>query len=129
MEFDNTFAVKAPIDEVWKTMLDLDRVAPCVPGAEVIEQTSDTSYKVGIKVKVGPISMTYKGDVKVVEADDSAHRAVMRVKAREARGQGTADATTTMQLEDSGGETVSTIHTDVKLSGKVAAMGGGVIKD
>jgi carbon monoxide dehydrogenase subunit G len=129
MEFDNTFAVKAPIDEVWATLLDLERVAPCVPGAEVIEKTSDTAYKVGIKVKVGPISMTYKGDIEILERDDDAHRALMRAKAREARGQGTADAKVTMTLTQSGDATEGQIHSDVKLSGKVAAMGGGVIKD
>jgi carbon monoxide dehydrogenase subunit G len=129
MEFDNTFAVTAPIDEVWRTLLDLERVAPCVPGAEVIEQTSDTSYKVGIKIKVGPISMTYKGDIEILEQDESAHRALMRAKAREARGQGTADAQVTMTLTQAGDTTEGQIHSDVKLSGKVAAMGGGVIKD
>ena len=129
MEFDNTFSVNAPIDEVFKTLLDLERVAPCVPGAEVLEQTSDSSYKVGIKVKVGPMSMTYKGDIEILERDHEAHRALMRAKARETRGQGAADAKVTMALTEAGGATQGTIHSDVRLSGKVAAMGGGVIKD
>ena len=74
------------------TMLDLERVAPCMPGAEVLEQTGDDAYKVGIKVKVGPISMTYRGEVEIVERDDPTPTATMRAKAKEARGQGTADA-------------------------------------
>src|SRR5215475_11414156 len=102
MEFDNTFAVTAPIDEVWKTMLDVERVVPCVPGARVVEQTGDDAYKVEIKIKLGPVSMTYKGDVEVAEADEDNHRAVLKVKAREARGQGTATAAVQMDLSEEG---------------------------
>ena len=69
MEFENTFDVDAPIEEVWKTLLDVERVAPCVPGAEVLEQTGENSYKVAIKVRVGPMSMQYKGDIDIVDAD------------------------------------------------------------
>jgi uncharacterized protein len=129
MQFENTFDVDAPIEEVWKTLLDVERVAPCVPGAEVLEQTGDDSYKVAIKVKVGPMSMQYKGDVDVVEADPEAHRATMRTKAREARGQGTANADVVMSLSEQGGRTHGTIQTDVQLSGRVAAMGRGIIQD
>lgn len=129
MQFENTFDVEAPIEEVWKTLLDVERVAPCVPGAEVLEQTGDDSYKVAIKVKVGPMSMQYKGDVDIVEADAEAHRAKMRTKAREARGQGTANADVVMSLSEQGGRTHGTIQTDVQLSGRVAAMGRGIIQD
>src|SRR4051794_41638128 len=100
MEFTNTFDVDAPIERVWHTILDVERVAPNVPGAEVLEKTGDSAYKVGIKVKLGPISMQYRGDMEIVERDDDAHRAVMRVKAKEARGQGGADATATIALSD-----------------------------
>src|SRR3954451_18112500 len=127
MEFDNTFEVQAPIDEVWKTMLDLERVAPCVPGAKVVEQTSDNAYKVEIKVKLGPMQMTYKGDVEIVEADEAAHRALMRVSARESRGQGTAKATTELSLTGEGDKTTGKIHADVSLSGRAASMGRGII--
>ena len=102
MKFENTFDVKAPIDEVYEAMLDVERVAPCVPGAQVLEQASDDSYKVSIKVKLGPIQMTYRGDVEIVERDEAGHRAVMRARAREARGQGTADATVEMTLTQAG---------------------------
>jgi uncharacterized protein len=129
MEFENTFDVDAPIEQVWKTLLDVERVAPCVPGAEVLEQTAEDSYKVAIKVKVGPMSMQYKGDVDIVEADAEAHRAKMRTKAREARGQGTANADVVMSLSEEGGRTHGTIKTDVQLSGRVASMGRGIIQD
>jgi len=129
MEFDNTFEVAAPIDEVWKTMLDVERVASAVPGAKVTGQTSDNAYKAEIKVKLGPVSMTYKGDVEIVEADEAAHRAVLRIKAREARGQGTASATSELKLSEDAGKTKSEIHTDVSLTGRAASMGRGIIGD
>jgi len=129
MEFQNDFDVKAPLEEVWDTMLDVERVAPCVPGAQVLERTSDDSYKVGIKVKVGPVQMQYRGEVEIVERDDSSHSAVMSARAREARGQGTANASVKMHLSGNGDETHGSMVTEVQLSGRAAAMGQGVIKD
>src|SRR5215211_989782 len=129
MEFDNTFTVDAPIDDVWGAMLDVERVAPCVPGAQVLEQTGENAYKVAIKVKLGPVSMIYNGDVEVVEQDPGARRAVMSAKARESRGQGTADAKVEMRLSQQDGTTHGAIHTDVAISGRAAAMGQGIIGD
>jgi len=129
MEFENQFDVPAPIDEVYAALLDVQRVAPCVPGAEVLEQTGEDAYKVAIKVKVGPMSMTYTGDVEIVEKDDAAHRAVMHAKAREARGQGTVNSNVVMTLTGTDGRTQGTIATDVQLSGRVASMGRGIIQD
>jgi carbon monoxide dehydrogenase subunit G len=130
MKFENTFEVDAPIDEVYAALLDVERVAPCVPGAEVLEQTGEDAYQVAIKVKVGPISMTYKGNVEIVERDDENHRAVMRARARETRGQGTADARVEMSLTEEGpNRTKGTIVSDVQLAGRAAAMGRGVIQD
>jgi carbon monoxide dehydrogenase subunit G len=129
MEFDNTFTVAAPIDEVWSAVLDVERVAPCVPGAQVLEQTGDNAYKVAITVKLGPVSMVYNGDVEVVEQDPNARRAVMSAKARESRGQGTADARVEMRLSHDNGTTHGAIHTDVAISGRAAAMGQGIIAD
>jgi carbon monoxide dehydrogenase subunit G len=129
MEFENQFDVPAPIDEVYAALLDVQRVAPCVPGAEVLEQTGDDAYKVAIKVKVGPMSMTYTGDVQIVEKDEAAHRAVMHAKAREARGQGTVNSNVVMTLTGTDGRTQGTIATDVQLSGRVASMGRGIIQD
>ena len=129
MKFENTFEVDAPIDEVYATLLDVERVAPCVPGAEVLEKTGDDAYQVAIKVKVGPISMTYKGNVEVIERDDANHRAVMRAKARETRGQGTADAKVELKLVQEGPTTKGTMVADVQLAGRAAAMGRGIIQD
>ena len=129
MEFENTFTVPAPIDSVYEALLDLERVAPAMPGAQVLEKTGDDSYKVAIKVKLGPVSMTYRGDVTIVERDEATHSAVLDVKAKEARGQGTATAKVRLSLEEQGQETLGRMHADVKLSGKAAAMGRGVIED
>jgi carbon monoxide dehydrogenase subunit G len=129
MKFENDFTVQAPIEEVWKTLLDVERVAPCMPGAEVMERTGDNAYKVGIRVKVGPISMLYRGQVEITERDDSTHEAMMRAKAREARGQGTADAHIKMTLVPEREGAHATLATDLQLSGRAAAMGRGVIGD
>jgi carbon monoxide dehydrogenase subunit G len=129
MKFENTFEVDAPVDKVFQTILDVERVAPTVPGAKVLEKTSDSAYRVGIKVKLGPMTMNYKGDVEVVEADEQAHRATLKVRAKEARGQGTADADVTMELTGDEEHTTGKIVTDVKISGKAASMGRGVMQD
>jgi carbon monoxide dehydrogenase subunit G len=129
MRFENTFAVEAPIEDVWRTLLDVERVAPCVPGAQVLERIGEDAYKVGIKVKLGPMSMQYRGQVEIVEQDVGARRAVMRARATEARGQGTADATVEMGLNGDEHRTDGAIQTDLQLSGRAAAMGQGVIRD
>lgn len=129
MKFENSFDVDAPIDEVWKTLLDLERVAPAMPGAQVLERTGENTYKVGIKVKVGPVTMQYQGDVEVIEANEATHTATLRVKAKEARGQGTANADVTQHLEPRDGGTRATVIADVQLSGKAAAMSRGIIED
>ena len=129
MKFENTFTVQAPPDEVLATLLDVERVAPCMPGAEVLERLDENAYKVGIKVRVGPISMTYRGEVQITERDETARTATMHAKAREARGQGTADAQVRMALTEENGGTRASLDTEVALSGRVAAMGQGVIAE
>lgn len=127
MQIDSAFSVVAPIDEVWNTLMDFERVAGCVPGAEVLNRLSDDTYQVGMKVKLGPLAMQYKGQMVVVEQDAAAHRAVFSGKAQELRGQGMAQGTATLSLIEVDGETRGTVSADVALSGKVAAMGKSVI--
>ena len=129
MQFENQFSVSAPIADVWAILLDVERVAPCLPGARVIERTGDDAYVVGMRVKVGPMTMEYKGNVEIVERDNAAHRAVLSGSGKEVRGQGAAEATAEMALREEGGATVAIIKTDVKLSGRMASMGQGVIAD
>jgi carbon monoxide dehydrogenase subunit G len=129
MEFENRFVVGAPVEEVWDLLMDVERVAPCMPGAQVLEQTGDDAYKVAVKVKLGPMSMLYKGDVEIVERDATTREASMRAKAKESRGQGTAAAQIHMALRERDGGTAASIVTEMQMSGKAAAMGQGVIRD
>ena len=129
MEFENTFVVDAPVRDVWDLLLDVERVAPCMPGAQVLEQTGEDAYKVAVKVKLGPMTMNYKGDVEILEKDPATHQATMRAKAKEARGQGTASASVRMALHEQGDATQASIVTEMQMSGKAAAMGQGVIQD
>ena len=125
MQFENQFAVDAPSTRCGTPLLDVERVAPTVPGAQVLERIGDDAYKVAIKVKVGPMSMTYRGEVEITERDEAAHRAVMKARAKESRGQGIADADVTMVLSGDDGRTSATVTTEVELSGKVGDDGAG----
>ncbi len=127
MQLDSSFSVVAPIDAVWKTLMDFERVAGCVPGAQILNKLSDDAYQVGLQVKMGPVTMQYKGQMTVLERDADAHRAVFEGKAQEIRGQGTAQGSATLTLVEVDGATQGTVSADISLSGKVAAMGKGVI--
>src|SRR6187397_1987675 len=116
VELDHPFTTSKPIDESFATILDLERVVPCVEGGSVLETTGDDSVRAEIIVKMGAMSMTFTGTVEVVDEDDADHRAVMQVKSREAGGQGYANADVTFALSDGGG----TIHTAAQISGKAA---------
>jgi carbon monoxide dehydrogenase subunit G len=129
MHFENTFQVDAPIEQVWEALLDVERVAPCMPGAEVLERKGDDAYAVGIKVKVGPVSMQYRGDVEIVDRDASAHVARMRASAKETRGQGTASADIETRLAGNGSSTGATIVTELQVRGRAAGMGQGIMQD
>ncbi len=129
MKFENRFTVHAPLPEVWDALMDVERVAPCMPGAEVLERVDDSAYKIGVRVKVGPISMQYRGQVEIAERDDAAHRATMRARAREARGQGTANALVNVSVEEQTDGTQATLDTELQLSGRAASMGRGVLLD
>jgi carbon monoxide dehydrogenase subunit G len=123
VELDHSFTTSRPIDDSFATILDLERVIPCVEGGRVVEQTGDDAVKAEIKVKMGAMSMTFTGTVEVTEKDADAHTATMVVKSREAGGQGYANATVDFQLSEGGG----TIHTDASITGKAASMGRGVV--
>ena len=127
MELDSSFKVDAPIDEVWKAVMDVERIATAVPGAELTAKLSDTTYEGMVKVRVGPLTMQYRGQIELISQDDAAHIAVFKGKGQEKAGQGTAEGTATVTLTEDGGQTVGVVHGDVALSGKAAAMGKGVI--
>ena len=123
VELDHSFVSAKPIDERYATVLDLERVVPCVEGGSVLGVVDPTTVKAEIKVKMGAMSMTFTGTVEIVEQDAAAHRVLMRVKSREAGGQGYANADVTFALTDGGG----TIHTKAQITGKAASMGEGVM--
>jgi carbon monoxide dehydrogenase subunit G len=123
VELDHSFSTARPVDESYATILDLERVVPCVEGATVSERTGDDSVKAQILVRMGAMSMTFTGTVEIVEKDAAAHRAVLSVKSREAGGQGFANGTIVFSLRDGGGD----IHTSAQITGKAASMGEGVV--
>jgi carbon monoxide dehydrogenase subunit G len=123
VELDHSFTMAHGADENFATILDLERVIPCVEGGSVTEKTGDDSVKAEIKVKMGAMSMTFNGTVEVTEKDPAAHTATLVVKSREVRGQGNANAVVEFKVSDDGGS----IHTDATITGKPASMGRGVI--
>ena len=122
-ELDHSFTTEKPIDESFEAITDLERVVPAVEGGSVTEATGPDSVKAEIVMKMGAMSMKLIGTVEVVEKDADAHRALLRVKAREAGGQGHANADVTFQLKEGGGD----IHTNAQITGKAASMGEGVV--
>jgi uncharacterized protein len=123
VELDHSFTAARPIDDSFATVLDLERVVPCVEGGSVLEPLGPTSVRAEIKVRMGAMSMTFTGTVEIVEQDAAAHTVLMRVKSKEAGGQGYANADVTFALTDGGG----TIHTSAQITGKAASMGEGVM--
>lgn len=128
MELNNDFQVSVPIDVAWDTLTDVERIAPCMPGAELREVEGD-EYRGVVKVKVGPITAEYRGKASFVEKDPGAHRAVLRAEGRETRGQGNAAATITAELRPEGSATAVSVLTDLAITGKVAQFGRGVLAD
>jgi uncharacterized protein len=128
MELNSEFTVDAPIERAWAVLNDVERVAKCLPGAELQEVDGD-EYKGVVKVKVGPITAQYKGTAKFVERDAELHQIVLRAEGRETRGQGNASATITLRLTEAGDKTAASIDTDLQITGKVAQFGRGVLAD
>lgn len=129
MEMNNSFDVNNPIAETWTVLTDVERIAPCLPGARLTGM-SGSDFQGLVKVKVGPITAQYKGTAKFVERDDDAYRAVISARGRDTRGAGNASATITAQLEPVDAD-VTRVHVKTKLSitGKVAQFGRGVMPD
>jgi carbon monoxide dehydrogenase subunit G len=128
MELHHEFTVPVPVDDAWRTLLDIERVAPCMPGATVEEYDGKTVTG-SVKVKVGPITVTYKGTAVFEEQDESAHRMVLIASGRETRGQGTARATVTGTLTERDGGTAVSVRTDLTVTGRPAQFGRGVMAE
>jgi carbon monoxide dehydrogenase subunit G len=128
VELTNEFSVSVPVDEAWSVLTDLERIAPCMPGAELQEVEGD-EFRGIVKVKVGPITAQYKGAASFQERDDAGHRAVILAEGRDTRGQGNASATITATLTPEGDGTHVTVLTDLTVTGKVAQFGRGMMAD
>jgi carbon monoxide dehydrogenase subunit G len=129
MELKNDFTVNAPIDQAWETLTDVERIAPCLPGAQLQEVEGET-YRGVVKVKVGPITAQFKGEAKFKERDETGHRAVLEAKGRDTAGKGNASALITAKLEPLDADvTKVSVDTDLTITGKVAQFGRGALAD
>jgi uncharacterized protein len=128
MELTNEFVVGVPPAQAWAVLTDVERIAPCLPGAELQEVEGD-EYRGVVKVKVGPITAQYKGKARFLEQDEAGGRAVLCAEGRDTRGQGNANATITATLTPDGDGTKVSVVTDLAISGRVAQFGRGVLAD
>ncbi|MCG5447780.1 SRPBCC family protein [Micromonospora hortensis] len=128
MKITNEFAVTVPIERAWAVLTDLEGLAPCLPGAQLTDVDGDV-YQGRVRVKVGPVVSEFAGTARFVEKDDAAYRGVIDAKGRDARSAGTASALVTAHLRPDGDRTVVSVDTDLKISGRLAQFGSGMIKE
>jgi uncharacterized protein len=115
---------------VWRALIDVKRVAPCLPGAQITEAADDGSFRGNFTVKLGPTTAAYRGELRMEEVDEAAHRATMRASGQDKRGQGSAKATIVSALREEGGLTHVEVETDFTITGRLARFGrGGMIED
>ncbi|CCK25396.1 hypothetical protein BN159_1017 [Streptomyces davaonensis JCM 4913] len=128
MELQHEFTVPVPVDDAWRALLDIERIAPCLPGASVTDYDGKTVTG-SVRVKVGPVTLTYQGTAVFEERDDQEHRMVLLASGRETRGQGTARATVTGTLTAHEDGTAVTVRTDLSVTGRPAQFGRGLLSD
>lgn len=129
MRIDSSFEVPADTQTVWSLLMDVPRVVPCMPGAELVEEVDADTWKAKMAVKLGPISLSFATDVHREEADESAGRVLLSAKAREVRGRGAAQATIESSLAAAESGTRVTVATELNLSGAVAQYGRGIVQE
>lgn len=129
MRIENSFEVPALVDEVWSLLLDVPRVVPCMPGAELVEQVDEATWKAAMKVKLGPIALTFATTVRQRETDSAAHRVRLVADARETRGRGSARVAIDSTVTPVGDGSKVAIVADLTLAGVVAQYGRGIISD
>lgn len=130
MKLEHSFKVTAPLDRVWEKLIDVEQVAPCLPGAEITEAADDGTYHGTFSVRLGPTSAAYRGQLAMDELDDAAHRVVMRASGQDKRGQGSAKATIVSTMSEADGATTVAVETDFTITGRLARFGrGGMIQD
>lgn len=128
MELEHSFTVPVPADQAWDVLLDVERVAPCMPGA-TIDSIEGDEIKGRIKVKLGPVSMTYAGTAQITERDQDAGAVTLQASGKETRGAGTAAATIRSELHSQGAQTEVTVHTSLNVTGRPAQFGRGIMAD
>ncbi|WP_024794708.1 SRPBCC family protein [Tomitella biformata] len=128
MQLEHTFTVPAAVEDVWAALLEPERVAPCMPGA-VLTEVDGNTFGGKVKVKLGPVSLQYKGTGEYIETDEATHTVVIKASGKDARGNGTAAATVTLRLTGDGNRTEGTATTDLTITGKPAQFGRGMITD
>jgi hypothetical protein len=126
MEFDNTFEVPLPPEQAWPVLMDIQRIAPCMPGAQLTEVIDDRTYKGNIGVRLGPVALTFAGTVKFEEIDDASRTARVKAQGTDAKGRGGANAAASFRVEPAAAGSKVLVHTDLTLSGSVAQYGRGV---
>ena len=131
MDFDNSFDVPLPPDQAWKTLMDIERIAPCMPGAELTEIVDEKTFKGKVSVRLGPVALTFQGTASFEDIDNDAHTASVKAQGADAKGRGGANANVAFHLEPSDTGSTVKIHTDLQLSGSVAqyGRGAGMIQD
>jgi len=130
MKLEQSFEVSAPVDQVWRTLIDIERVAPCLPGASITGRNEDGSYNGAFTIKIGPTTASYTGKLEMKEVDEAAHAAMMLANGSDRRGQGGANATINSKLTETGGGTRVEVDTDYHITGRLARFGrGGMIED
>ena len=130
MNLEQSFTVAAPVEQVWEALIDVERVAPCLPGAEITGKDDDGNYQGTFVVKLGPTTANYRGGLKMESLDEATHTAVMSAKGTDKRGQGGATATITSTMRQEGAATRVEVNTDFSITGRLARFGrGGMIED
>lgn len=129
MRIENSFEVAAPVEEVWRYLLDVEKVVPCMPGAELTETVDDDNWKGKLNFKLGPVSLSFAGSVTMAERDEAARRIVLTGKGMEQRGKGAASATVTSTLSPAGAGTRVDVVQDVTIQGQAAQMARGMMQD
>jgi carbon monoxide dehydrogenase subunit G len=130
MKLEQSFEVRAPVERVWETLIDLERVAPCLPGAEITEAGDDGIYHGTFSVRLGPTTAAYRGELNMEELDQAARRVVMRASGQDKRGQGSAKATIVSTMREEGEVTHVDVVTDFTITGRLARFGrGGMMQD
>jgi carbon monoxide dehydrogenase subunit G len=128
MELEHTFTVAAPVEQAWQVLLDLERIAPCMPGATLTSYEGD-EFAGNVRVKIGPVLMTFAGTGRFVERDEQARRLVIEASGKDKRGGGSARAAIRASLRGEGASTTVDVHTDLSVTGRAAQFGRGMIAD